>query len=194
MFDFSSFAEWMNKFVEWYTSLSWVFGMFLAFLENIFPPLPIIAIVGANVASYGLVIGFIISYIGRVSGAALTFSILRKLFYNRFQNKSTKWKRLYKFEKWLSERSFGSLLIVLSLPFAPYSLIHLAASISDISKKKYFLTLILGNFFMILFLSLIGYNFRLFLITKDLGSMIFAISFFIIVYGIGKVIEKRMHL
>ena len=67
------------------------FGIFIAFLlpfiEAFIPFLPIILFVIANVNAYGLFLGFIISWIGTVTGSYLVFLFLRLISKKPFMKK-----------------------------------------------------------------------------------------------------------
>ena len=56
--------EFWQNLLESYKTFGPVAPIALAFLEAIFPPLPMVAIVLANVAAYGVKLGFLYSGIG----------------------------------------------------------------------------------------------------------------------------------
>lgn len=188
------FNSWLSEVVVAYSKLGWYFGLLFAFLENIFPPFPIFVIIGANVAAYGLFIGFLISYIGRVSGAIFTFSFIRAIFYDRFDKRFKETGKFKKFEKWLGKRSFLQLLLVLSFPFTPNAVIHAVAALSTISKRKYIWALVLGNFFMISFVSFVAYNLKLATATNSWIRVIVILVVFAMVAVVGKLVEKKLDL
>ena len=109
------------------------FGIFIAFLlpfiEAFIPFLPIILFVIANVNAYGLFLGFIISWIGTVTGSYLVFLILRLISKKPFMKKIVEQRKVVKFIQWIDEHGFGPLFILLCFPFTPgalvLSLIHI---------------------------------------------------------------------
>ena len=50
-------TEWIHQLTPWV-------GVGLAALESLFPPIPLTAVVAANVAAFGPVFGFLYSWIG----------------------------------------------------------------------------------------------------------------------------------
>ncbi len=55
-------------------------GFLLVLLESVLPPLPLGAIVGLNMLSFGNVFGFLISYIATIIGCIVSFYLFRYLF------------------------------------------------------------------------------------------------------------------
>ena len=63
-------TEWIHQLTPWV-------GVGLAALESLFPPIPLTAVVAANVAAFGPVFGFLYSWIGSAFGSALVFFVIR---------------------------------------------------------------------------------------------------------------------
>ncbi|MFV0424765.1 MAG: TVP38/TMEM64 family protein [Bacilli bacterium] len=183
------------ELVEFYTEkLGLLGGFILSFVENIFPPLPIFAIVIANVTSFGMVIGFLISFVGHYLGAYTVFIFLRFIIKPRVVKKLKKESKILRFERWFSRRSFSSLLIILSLPFFPYFFVNLAAAFSDISKRMYLIALGIGNFFMVAYLSLVGVTVSKALENGSYSALIYPVILVIVAYVTGKIFEKKVNL
>lgn len=188
-------TEYYYEIVEIYTEKLGVIGGFiLSFIENFFPPLPIIAIVIANVTSFGTVVGFLISFTGHFLGAYSLFLLIRIFLKPRILKKLKPESRILKFEKWFSNRTFHSLLVILSLPFFPYFFINVAAALSDISKRAYMIALLVGNFFMVLYLSLVGVSVRSAIESRSIFALIYPLLLVGVAYFTGKIIEKKVNL
>lgn len=183
------------ELVEFYTEkLGLLGGFILSFVENIFPPLPIFAIVIANVTAFGTVFGFLISFAGHFAGAYTVFVFMRLFVKPRLIKKIKPDSKIVKFERWFSKRSFHALLVILSLPFFPYFFINIAAGISDISKRLYLYALFIGNFFMTLYLSVVGVTFKKAMQDNNYYALIYPVLLMGVAYITGKVIEKKVHL
>ena len=65
-------TEWIHQLTPWV-------GVGLAALESLFPPIPLTAVVAANVAAFGPVFGFLYSWIGSAFGSALVFFVIRAI-------------------------------------------------------------------------------------------------------------------
>ncbi len=187
--------NYYNELVEFYTEKLGILGGFiLSFIENIFPPLPIFAIVIANVTSFGLVVGFLISFLGHFLGAYVVFIFFRIVLKPRILRRLKEGSRILRFERWFSKRSFHALLIILSLPFFPYFFINIAAALSDIGKRKYLIALGVGNFFMTLYLSVVGQVTSKAFETKNYYALIYPVLLIGVAYFTGKIFEKKLNL
>ncbi len=188
-------SEYYNELVQFYTDKFGIIGGFiLSFIENIFPPLPIFAIVIVNVSSFGILIGFLISFVGHFLGAYVVFIFFRVVLKPRLLKKLKKDSKILKFERWFSNRSFPALLVILSLPFFPYFLINIAAALSEMSKRMYMIALFVGNFLMILYLSVVGQVTSTALASKNYYALIYPILLIVVAYVIGKIFEKKVRL
>ncbi len=190
-FDTSSY----NEIVDFYTDKFGLIGGFLlSFFENLFPPLPIFAIVVANVTSFGMVPGFLISFSGHFLGAYTVFISLRVFVKPRILKRLKEDSKILKFEKWFSKRSFHALLVILSLPFFPYFFVNFAAAISDIGKRKYLIALFVGNFFMTLYLSIVGVTVNKAFSAGNYYALIYPLLLILVAYITGKIFEKKIRL
>ncbi len=190
--------DWTNlydKMIEFYTDKLGILGGFiLAFIENFFPPIPIVAIVLANVSSFGSVLGFLISFAGHYAGAVCVFLIIRNFIKPRVDKRSNPDSKYARFEEWFARRKFHTLLIILSLPFVPYVFLNLAAGLSSISKRVYILCLGIGNLLMSLFFTLVGVTFDNAMRSGDYKALIYPAVLMVVAYLIGKVIETKFEL
>jgi len=169
-------------------------GLFLVVLESFLPILPLIAIVILNTNSYGLLVGFLISYAGSVTGSYSVFLLARYLFRNRATKYINKHKRLYKMREFIDTRGFSFLFILLSLPFTPSSVVNIITAMSNVSRHVYLYILLASKFVMILSISVIGYDITGFL--KSPVRIIISVAFLVLLYVLSKIyqryIDKKM--
>ena len=132
-----SFVHQLGTLEFWQTLLD-SFGdlgplapIFLAMVESFFPPLPLIAIVALNVAAHGGILGFLYSWAGVALGGCIMFLLWRRIVKRCFWKIAGRWPKLEKAQQWVNHFDTSSLFMLMLLPFAPSSFMHLAFGISD---------------------------------------------------------------
>lgn len=174
-----------------YRAFGPLIGFLLPFIEAFLPFLPLFVFVFANATAYGLWIGFLISWGGAVAGSYVVFLIIRKYGRARFMNFMTKHERVQRLIHWVERNGFGPLFLLLCFPFTPSALVNLVAGLSNISRHYYLLTLMAGKFVMVFMISYVGYDIRA-LFTQPIRTAV-VIVVIILLYVIGKVLEKRLN-
>ena len=74
-------------------------GSFLIVLESMIPILPLGVFVAFNFSAYGMISGFIISYISTIIGCVIAYFLSNKLFSIYVKNKSSEHEKLDKLVK-----------------------------------------------------------------------------------------------
>ena len=128
---------------------------FLIILESIIPILPLCLFVTMNFLSFGIILGFIISYICTIIGCNLAYFLVC-LSKNYVNNKILKAPKAQKLIKRFSKIKFANLTLIVAIPFTPAFLINICAAISNIPYKKYLLSIIVGKIFMVYFWGYLG--------------------------------------
>ncbi|CAD2073266.1 TVP38/TMEM64 family protein [Phocicoccus pinnipedialis] len=189
-----STPEGIEQLFDKFSQFGILVGLFLVVVESFLPILPLIAIVILNTNSYGLVVGFLVSYAGSVTGSYSVFLIARYLFRERATKYINKHKRLYKMREFIDRRGFSFLFILLSLPFTPSSVVNIITAMSNIRRDVYLYILLASKFVMILSISVIGFDIAGFL--KSPIRIILSIGFLVLLYILSKVyqryIDKKM--
>src|SRR5690606_10247487 len=124
-------------------------------------------------------------------GSYVVFLIIRKYGRARFMNFMTKHERVQRLIHWVERNGFGPLFLLLCFPFTPSALVNLVAGLSNISRHYYLLTLMAGKFVMVFMISYVGYDIRA-LFTQPIRTAV-VIVVIILLYVIGKVLEKRLN-
>ena len=180
----------INNIVNYMVSLGPIGGFVLILLESVLPPLPLGAIVGLNMLSFGNVYGFILSYVAVIIGCMTSFSLFRYLFKDKYM----KWfnqKNKERIKKWMNKLSnikFTTLVVLFALPITPAFLVNIAGGLSEISYKKYLMALIVGKPAMLLFYGYIAVS--LVDSLKDPANIIRVVLLVTITYIISKIIER----
>lgn len=184
--------EKVFELLDKYEQLGPLPGMFLPFIEAFLPFLPLFVFVIANSLAYGLLKGFIYSWIGSVLGSLAVFLIIRNLGDKKIFVKIKKNKSVLKITSWVEKHGFGPLFILLCFPFSPSSVINLVAGISKVSKLQYFLAVILGKSIMIFSIAYIGTSITEF--AKNPTRTTIVLVSIVLFWSFGKFLEKRMKI
>lgn len=182
--------EYIMKLLNDYESLGPLPGILLPFLEAFLPFLPLVVFVLANGAAYGLLKGFLYSWIGTSLGSILVFLIIRKLGDKRIFITIRKNRQVQKVTDWLSKHGFGPLFLLLCFPFSPSSVINVVAGLSKISTQQFALAVLLGKSVMIFSIAYVGSS--IFEFAKNPVKTIVVGVGIVLFWAIGKYIEKRL--
>lgn len=186
--DVEAVYDYVMELLEKYESLGPLPGIFLPFIEAFLPFLPLFVFVMANSAAYGLLKGFILSWLGASLGSVGVFLAIRKLSNRKFVMKIKNNKQVDKVTKWVEERGFSLLFILLCFPFAPSAVINVVAALSNISLRRFMLAVFLGKSVMIFSLAYIGVS--VFEFTKNPVKTTIIVICIVIFWFFGKFIEK----
>lgn len=180
--------ENITELIETFRSFGIFIAFLLPFIEAFLPFLPIILFVIANVNAYGLLLGFIITWSGTVSGSYIVFLIFRLISKKPFMKRIVEQPRVVRFIQWIDEHGFGPLFILLCFPFTPGALVNMVSAFSNISKQVYLIALILSKAIMIFTLSFIGADINSFFASPKKSIIVVVIIF--ILWLVGKGLEK----
>ena len=144
----------------------------------------------ANVAAYGLLFGFLISWVGSFVGAYTVFLVIRKYGRARVLGFITRHERIQKLILWVERNGFGPLFLLICFPFTPSALVNIVAGLSNIKKHTYLWTVASGKLIMIFVVSFIGSDLKA-LVTQPIRTAIVVIVIAIL-WFIGKRVEKRI--
>jgi uncharacterized membrane protein YdjX (TVP38/TMEM64 family) len=182
--------EYIFELLDKYESLGPLPGILLPFIEAFLPFLPLIVFVVANGAAYGLLKGFLYSWIGTSLGSILVFLIIRQLGDRRIFKAIRRNKQVHKVTDWLERHGFGPLFLLLCFPFSPSSVINIVAALSKISKQQFILAVLLGKSVMIFSLAYVGSSIVSFA-KNPVRTIIVGICIGLF-WLLGKYIEKRL--
>ncbi|MCO5385401.1 MAG: VTT domain-containing protein [Desulfosporosinus sp.] len=107
--------------------------------------IPSIFVTGANVIVFGPVNGFIISWVGEIIGALVSFYLYRLGFKKRFERLGGKFNIL---DRIVSAKGFKITLLLLQarlLPFIPSGFVTLAGAISNVNMLQFSIATALGK-------------------------------------------------
>lgn len=183
--------EGLEYLFEQFSELGIIVGILLVIIEAFLPVLPLFAIVVININSFGIIIGFLISYAGTVCGSYLVFFVIRYLFREKAQKYIMKHEKLQKMLTFIDERGFSLMLIFLALPFTPTAVVNIVAALSNVKKKVYLLILVAAKAIMILSMSLVGYDVAAFFDSPV--RLVISLVFLVLLYLFSKWYQKYIN-
>lgn len=184
------FDDLMIQLLKSYESLGPIPGFALPFIEAFLPFLPLVVFVMTNAAAYGLLEGFLLSWIGASGGAICVFIIVRKLGEKRFFVWIRRNKQVKRVTTWLEKHGFGPLFLLMCFPFSPSAIINIVAGLSKISFQQFVLAVLLGKSVMIFTISYIGDSIMSFA-QNPVKTIVVAVGI-VMFWVIGKYVEKRL--
>ena len=120
----------------------------------------------------------------------LCYYVSNKIIY-KFIKETTKEKIINTTEHF-KKIKLTSLVLIITLPFTPSCFVNLIAGISNVSKEKYFISLLIGKVFHVIFWGYIGMS--LIESITNIKAIIFIIIILIIAYIISKIISKKFKI
>lgn len=167
-------------------------GFLLVVLESLLPFLPLVVIVMANAAAFGLWVGFLISWSGTVVGSVIVYFLAAKLKRFEWIQRQLKKEKIRKTMLWVERHGFGPIFFLFCFPFTPSFLINMVAALSRIKFYQFFLALLAGKMVMVFTISYIGYDIVSF-IRAPIKTVI-ALTIMLVLWYIGKKVELRLQL
>lgn len=160
-----------------YWLLSIIVGFTSVFIESFLPILPLIAIVTANAALFGMYPGLIISWIGSTSGTICLFFLIKKISNNILVN-LVKNEKVEKAIHWIEEKGFILLFLAYACPFLPACVVTISQGLAKRDSSVFISAVLTGKLVMFFIISYIGKDIVGF-ITNPLKVLLLLIITFI---------------
>ncbi|WP_053344755.1 TVP38/TMEM64 family protein [Peribacillus butanolivorans] len=119
-------------------------SVLLNILISVLGFIPSVFITAANITVFGFEKGLILSYIGEIAGAVISFWLYRKGLQS-FKPKFLKNRWLKQLQNSQGWRAFWMILMLRLLPFIPSGVINLTAAISKTSVIIFFIATSIGK-------------------------------------------------
>ena len=116
----------------------------------------------------------------------------RRIVKRCFWKIAGRWPKLEKAQQWVNHFDTSSLFMLMLLPFAPSSFMHLAFGISDFDEKRYLITMLLGKGVMVAMMAVFGQS--LVSSMKNPLYLVLAVGLWVAMYAVSKRFCKRHHL
>ncbi|WP_414054081.1 TVP38/TMEM64 family protein [Macrococcus equi] len=180
----------INGYFETFKSFGIIIAFLLPFIEAFFPILPIALFAVVNVNTYGLIWGFIITWLGAFCGAYIVFLLVRRYGQHKFLRHLNRHPHTMKFIRRVNDKGVLPLFILLCFPFTPSSLVNVVAGLSTVSIRRYLIAVLLGKAIMLFMLSFIGSDIYSF-VREPKKSIIVAIVL-LLLWFTGKLLENYL--
>jgi len=134
--------EWLTQ----YPALAFLISIAANVFISLFAVIPSFFITTANIAFFGFQNGLLISFIGEVLGAIISFYLYKKgflLLKDRGQPKYVKW--FIRFENLKGVKAFTWVIVLRLLPFMPSGLVTLLAATSSMGTVSFMVASTLGK-------------------------------------------------
>lgn len=192
---FLDLLEQLQQFILnnlWFAPLS---AVLLTFLEAIIPSLPLTILVAFNLnimaiafgTLQGTVLTILLSTFGSLLGMVLIFIIIRKTLAPFFTKKVQENKYGMKFLNLVSGPNTWLVLIIMSNPFLPSSILNYALSLTKIKFSRYLLLTTASRLIIVLFLVFLG---SLFDIQNNPMNALWVLLMYFSLFGIWLLFTK----
>lgn len=149
---------WLTNFLLSIGLWGYVLSCILIVFESIIPILPLSVFITLLFYKFGIVIGFIISYIFTILGCSMSYKIFNgklRIKFEKFLIKKNS-DRLNKIKNSIKNIGFVNFCLIIALPFTPAFLVNIASGLTNINKRKYVIALLVGKIFLVIFWGFIG--------------------------------------
>lgn len=154
----SNISDFIYKIVDLIGIYGPILSTLLIVIESIFPILPLGVFITINFLYYGNFLGFLLSWFFTVIGCMMSFYLFRKGIQGKFNKLISNRDKLNNFMNRFNNISVSELALIIAIPFTPAFLVNIAAGLSNISTKKFLLSLIIGKIGLVYFWGYIGTN------------------------------------
>ena len=142
--------EFINSVKEIYSSLGILAAIGLPYFETLVPIAPLFLMLSFNILSYGLVLGFIFTYIG-TTGATISIFLFLRYFSSNKKINPKKNQKIQKYLTWIENTHPSLHILSMMIPLSPAYLINYSMGLSNISFGKYLFVTMISRFLMLVF-------------------------------------------
>ena len=149
---------WLTNFLLSIGLWGYLLSCILIILESFIPILPLFVFVTLLFYKFGIIFGFIISYICTIIGCVMSYKIFNgklRLKFDKFLVKKNN-DKLNKIKNSIKDIKFVNLCLIIALPFTPSFIVNVAAGLSDMNRRKYIIALLVGKAFLVIFWGFVG--------------------------------------
>lgn len=146
--------EILVSYIQKFGVIAPIFFLFLQMVQVVFPVIPGGASCLAGVLAFGPILGFIYNYIGLVLGSIAAFLLSRR-YGLPFVKKLFKEETIEKYLAYIKTKRFHQIFFLgILLPGLPDDLLCYVAGLSNMSLKNFFLYIVVGKPFTLIFYSI----------------------------------------
>ena len=169
-------------------AISLVFSSMVIIVESLIPFLPIAVLISLNVIIFGPFIGFLVSWLSNILGCMIAFVLIRELLASKISDDS----KLHKMTEYVNRVSFSALILTIAIPFTPAFAVNIGAGLSDISYRKFFISLVVGKAGMVYFWAFVGKSLEKSI--TDINTLIQLGVIILVMYLVSKLVNRKFHI
>lgn len=171
-----------------------ILASLLILVESILPVLPLAVFITINFYYFGVLPGFLISWVLTCVGCFISFKLCRTKLKKHFDSMLDKkeHKKLKKFMQVLNGLKAEQIAIVVAIPFTPAFLVNIAAGLSNMDQKKFMTSIIIGKIFLVYFWGFIGTS--LLESLKNPSILIKVGIMMVLAFILSKLVNKKFRL
>lgn len=118
---------------------------FLAVLIGIIPVVPFSVFAALMGVKYGVWLGATINWIGSIGASAILFIFARFVFVREFQQLTSNFKKIKKFDDLINKNAFIAVLFSRIIPIIPPPVINIYSGLSSMRFKSFILATAIGQ-------------------------------------------------
>ncbi|MEH6940725.1 TVP38/TMEM64 family protein [Bacillus sp. JJ722] len=176
--------------IDAYGDLGPLSGVILPFTEAFLPFLPLTTFILANAASYGMVVGFLLSYIGCIAGAWSLYWLFRYFGERPLLKKYRENESVKKYAVWLDQKGLWIVTLLCMIPVFPNSVITIVSGLNKMSFKKFAFASSIGILGLTLIFSFVGDD-LLEIVTNPFKLLMMAVIF-VSMSLVGRLVERNL--
>lgn len=184
-------VEFINNVKDIYSSLGIVAAIGLPYVETLVPIAPLFLMLSFNIISYGILLGFVFTYIG-TTAAALTIFLFLRYFSSKSEKKRN--EKIQKYLNWIENTHPVLHILSMMIPLSPAYLINYSMGLSNVSFGRYLIVTLVSRFLMLVFCLPFGMTLITLYESGELGGVQVA---WLLIFGIiviaGIVVGQKMN-
>lgn len=180
---------WLDVVVMYLYNLGPVVGVLIIVLEAVIPILPLGLFITVNIEAFGVLFGFLISWLSTVVGCMLAYKFSFFLAKKHYKKKG---KQLSKVKRIFENITLSNLVLLISIPFFPSFLINIAAGYYKVNSSKFLVALLIGKLSVVYFWGYVGATF-----IESITDLTVLIRLFLILGGvfvISKLVSSKINI
>lgn len=161
-------------------------SLFISIIIAVSGVIPSIFVTAANVLLFGPVYGFLVSWLGEILGAVISFYLYRAGFKKPFYNLTEKYPRARNILEYEGNKIGLFLFQARLLPFLPSGIVTFAGAVSKVDLKTFFWSTALGKIPSLFIEAFVSYD--LININENWLRLLLTL---ISLTGLGYILKKR---
>lgn len=141
--------EFMDSAKEIYSSFGIGAAIGLPYFETIVPIVPLFLMLAFNILSYGMVMGYIFTYVGTCLATITIFLFLRTIRSNTHTSTKKVNKKVQKYLYWIENTHPALHILSMMIPLSPAYLINYSMGLSNIPFSRYLFVTLVSRFIML---------------------------------------------